>query len=93
VDDRVDTRDPIRDPYGADRSRFGSPGQILVGLVLIIAVVIGLGLLFGSDADNRAPQTTNVQPSAVETQPAQPEQTTQAPAAPAEGTGTNTSTN
>jgi hypothetical protein len=82
----------VRHPYVADRSRFGSPGQILVGLVLIIAVVIGLGLLFGSDTEVRSPQTTEAQPPAVETQPAQPDQTTQAPA-PAEGTGTNTGTN
>lgn len=70
LDRRLDVNDPLYDPYRGS-SRFGSPGQILAGLVLIIAAVVGLGLFFGSDTTT-GPQTSEVQPQ-VQPAPATPE--------------------
>jgi hypothetical protein len=94
-----DEREPLRGRYGR-ASEMSSPTQILIGLILVIAIVVGLGLFFANDTSDvsttRTSQAPEVQQPAqtapqVEPPPAdQSGQATQPPAAPADGTRTGT---
>ncbi len=86
-----DERERLRDRYGR-ASEMSSPTQILIGLVLVIAIVVGLGLFFANDTSDvsttRTSQATPEvqQPSQTAPQIEQPAdqsgQATQPPAAP-----------